>query len=115
MNIEGLGRQLYPELDLWQTAKPFLEKWLKERYSPKNILKKVTRNAPDMLEKIATMPAKIDDILESIEKNQPSKNISTKSQLSSESARSGGGCFYLIFGFSVGIIVCYALISMNYL
>ena len=115
LNIEGLGRQLYPELDLWQTAKPFLEKWLKERYSPRNILKKVTRNAPDMLEKIATMPAKIDDILESIEKNPPSKNISTKSQLSSESARSGGGCFYLIFGFSVGIIVCYALISMNYL
>lgn len=115
LNIEGLGRQLYPELDLWQTAKPFLEKWLKERYSPKNILKKVTRNAPDMLEKIATMPAKIDDILESIEKNQPSKNIRTKSQMSYDSARSGVGWFYLIFGFGIGIIVCYALISMNYL
>ena len=115
LNIEGLGRQLYPELDLWQTAKPFLEKWLKERYSPRNILKKVTRNAPDMLEKIATMPAKIDDLLESIEKNQPSKNIRTKSQVPSDSARSGGGWLYLIFGFGIGIIVCYALISMNYL
>jgi hypothetical protein len=68
-----------------------------------------------MLEKIATMPAKIDDILESIEKNQPSKNIRTKSQVSSDSARSGVRWFYLIFGFGIGIIVCYALISMNYL
>jgi len=35
LNIEGLGRQLYPELDLWQTAKPFLEKWFHERLGPK--------------------------------------------------------------------------------
>jgi Predicted unusual protein kinase len=35
LNIEGLGRQLYPDLDLWSTAKPFLERWMRERYSPK--------------------------------------------------------------------------------
>ncbi len=33
--VEGLGRQLYPELDLWVTAKPFLEKWIKEQVGPK--------------------------------------------------------------------------------
>ena len=36
LNIEGLGRQLYPELDLWKTARPYLERWLRDRYSPKN-------------------------------------------------------------------------------
>ena len=37
LNIEGLGRQLYPDLDLWQTAQPYLEQWLKDRYSPKSM------------------------------------------------------------------------------
>ena len=35
LNIEGLGRQLYPDLDLWSTAKPYLERWMRDRYSPK--------------------------------------------------------------------------------
>ncbi len=38
LNIEGLGRQLYPDLDLWTTAQPFLERWMRERVSPKNLL-----------------------------------------------------------------------------
>jgi len=37
LNIEGLGRQLYPELNLWETAKPFIERWMRERVSPKQI------------------------------------------------------------------------------
>jgi ubiquinone biosynthesis protein len=36
LNIEGLGRQLYPELDLWQTAKPFMERWLARQLNPLN-------------------------------------------------------------------------------
>ena len=38
LNIEGLGRQLYPDLDLWSTAKPFLERWMRDRMSPKAVL-----------------------------------------------------------------------------
>jgi ubiquinone biosynthesis protein len=38
LNIEGLGRQLYPDLDLWNTAQPFLERWMRERVSPKALL-----------------------------------------------------------------------------
>ncbi len=41
LNIEGLGRQLYPELDLWQTAMPFLERWLAQQYAPKQVLPKL--------------------------------------------------------------------------
>ena len=37
LNIEGLGRQLYPDLDLWSTAKPYLEGWMRQRYTPKHI------------------------------------------------------------------------------
>ena len=41
--VEGLGRQLYPELDLWKTAKPFLENWLKERMGPKQLIKEIKK------------------------------------------------------------------------
>ena len=39
LNIEGLGRQIYPELDLWNTAKPFLEEWMRQRTGPPGLLK----------------------------------------------------------------------------
>lgn len=59
LNIEGLGRQLYPELDLWQTAHPFLERWLKNRYHPKTLYKELKRSAPDWLEKLPQVPTEM--------------------------------------------------------
>ncbi|MEY4591080.1 MAG: 2-polyprenylphenol 6-hydroxylase [Pseudomonadota bacterium] len=56
LNIEGLGRQLYPDLDLWATAHPFLERWVKHRYHPKTLLKELKRQAPDWLEQLPTLP-----------------------------------------------------------
>jgi ubiquinone biosynthesis protein len=44
LNIEGLGRELYPELDLWKTGRPFLERWVKERLGPKGIVDYAKRN-----------------------------------------------------------------------
>jgi ubiquinone biosynthesis protein len=54
--IEGLGRQLYPQLDLWDTAKPFLENWMKDQVSPQNIIKKLQQKAPFWLEKLPDLP-----------------------------------------------------------
>ena len=54
--IEGLGRQLYPQLDLWDTAKPFLENWMREQVSPKNLIKKLKFKAPFWLEKLPEIP-----------------------------------------------------------
>jgi len=54
--IEGLGRQLYPQLDLWDTAKPFLENWMLEQVSPKTLLKKLKLKAPFWLEKLPDIP-----------------------------------------------------------
>jgi ubiquinone biosynthesis protein len=56
LNVEGLGRQLYPELDLWSTAKPFLENWLRERYSPKSVFKQLERHLPGWLEQLPRIP-----------------------------------------------------------
>ncbi len=54
--VEGLGRQLYPELDLWNTAKPFLEKWLKQQVGAKAMIRKVRKLAPFWAEQAPDMP-----------------------------------------------------------
>lgn len=56
LNIEGLGRQLYPELDLWETGKPYLERWMKERMGPKAVYRSMKLQAPDWLDKMPHLP-----------------------------------------------------------
>jgi ubiquinone biosynthesis protein len=46
LNIEGLGRQLDPELDLWRTAKPFLERWMDEQVGWRGLARTIRREAP---------------------------------------------------------------------
>jgi ubiquinone biosynthesis protein len=55
-NIEGLGRQLYPELDLWQTAQPYLRKWMRERMSPRAALRRARSQLPDVLVALQAVP-----------------------------------------------------------
>jgi ubiquinone biosynthesis protein len=56
LNIEGLGRQLYPELDLWSTAHPYLERWLRDRFHPKTLMSQLQRYGPEWLEKFPQIP-----------------------------------------------------------
>ncbi|PLW84469.1 ubiquinone biosynthesis regulatory protein kinase UbiB [Kineobactrum sediminis] len=56
LNIEGLGRQLYPQLNLWDTAQPFLEHWIRDRYSPQAVLGRMQRQLPSWLEQLPTLP-----------------------------------------------------------
>ncbi len=60
LNIEGLGRQLYPDLDLWSTAKPFLERWMRERMSPKTL----ALQAKSQLEQLPHLATMTRDLLE---------------------------------------------------
>lgn len=46
LNIEGLGRELDPELDLWQTAKPFLERWMREQVGWRGLVRTLRHEAP---------------------------------------------------------------------
>ena len=64
LNIEGLGRQLYPELNLWDTAQPFLENWVQERYSPQSVLRRLQRHAPSWLEQLPQLPDVVMDNLQ---------------------------------------------------
>ena len=46
LNIEGLGRELDPDLDLWQTAKPFLERWMREQVGWRGLVRTIRHEAP---------------------------------------------------------------------
>jgi ubiquinone biosynthesis protein len=56
LNIEGLGRQLYPQLDLWQTAKPYLEKWMHTQVGPRAVFGKLKNHLPDYGEALPELP-----------------------------------------------------------
>ena len=56
LNIEGLGRQLYPDLDLWKTAKPFLEQWMKERAGTRGFWESLKRQAPELTRQLPELP-----------------------------------------------------------
>ncbi len=59
LNIEGLGRQLYPDLDLWKTAKPFLENWMEDQVGPRALLRNIKDDLPYLIEKMPEMPGLI--------------------------------------------------------
>lgn len=56
LNVEGLGRDLYPDLDLWQTAKPFLENWMKQQVSPRTAWRKLRKNWPQIYQAANELP-----------------------------------------------------------
>ena len=103
LNIEGLGRQLYPDLDLWETAQPYLEKWLKDRYSPKSMFNQLKRYAPDWLEHFPQIPPMIfqalkaaqysesGDIAEQTNATQQTNSLWTKCAIAIGFSSIGGG------------------------
>ncbi|CAA6806040.1 MAG: Ubiquinone biosynthesis monooxygenase UbiB [uncultured Thiotrichaceae bacterium] len=63
LNIEGLGRQLYPDLDLWATAKPFLQRWMDEQVGARSLLNGAKNNLPKFIEQLPHMPTLINDVI----------------------------------------------------
>jgi ubiquinone biosynthesis protein len=62
-NIEGLGRQLYPELDLWETAKPYLEQWTRRQFGPEALFATLKRELPRWWRMLPEAPAAAFDLL----------------------------------------------------
>ena len=56
LHIEGIGRQLYPQLDLWDTAKPFIERWLSEQLGMRALVKGIKKNLPYIAEHLPDLP-----------------------------------------------------------
>ena len=107
--IEGLGRQLYPQLDLWQTAKPFLENWVKEQMGVKAVFTKIKKNLPFWNEKLPELPDLIYDYLKADKENnfqqaQLMEKIAKQQQTNNQR---------LIFGVVAAGLIVSATLLMN--
>lgn len=111
INIEGLGRQIYPDLDLWTTAKPFIQNWVSKRYNPKNLLEQLKNNTGDFAEKAYELPEKLETIFNNLanlnEFNNEIKNL--RKDISSQKKNSK---FMLISSTAVVIAIISTIIFL---
>ena len=110
--VEGLGRQLYPQLDLWETAKPFLEKWMANQVGPQALLNAVKDRAPFWIEKLPELPELLYDSLR--QGKSMNQRMDQLYQGYRDSKRQQGTGKFL-FGVGATLVVCSAiLISSPY-
>jgi ubiquinone biosynthesis protein len=75
LNVEGLGRELYPQLDLWKTARPVLRRWMDEELGPRALLQSIRENAPQIRETMRELPGVIRLLTEHAAKGQVRFNV----------------------------------------
>jgi ubiquinone biosynthesis protein len=110
LNIEGLGRQLYPDLDLWRTAKPFLEQWMSEHVGPRALFKTVKTRLPDWLGMLAQLPDLAFDTLQRVhkEKLQPDGTAARLDELRATLRRAHQRTLGAVIGGA--LLICAAII-----
>ena len=113
LNIEGLGRQLDPELDLWSTAKPFLERWMNEQVGWRGLLARMQREAPRYAQLLPELPRLIHQALA-----QPTREREAAATLAllTEQRRTNRllqGLIYGVIGFVGGVIVTQFVLHMR--
>ncbi|MDO8651392.1 MAG: ubiquinone biosynthesis regulatory protein kinase UbiB, partial [Undibacterium sp.] len=115
LNIEGLGRELDPDLDLWNTAKPFLEKWMIEQIGPKKLFEELKAQAPHYAKLLPDLPG----LLASFLKQKPVDNrrdLQAMHDLLAEQKRTNKllqGLVYGGLGFVLGLIVMQLLVRLR--
>ncbi len=114
LNIEGLGRQLYPELDLWQTAKPFLERWMSEQVGTRAFINRLKENVPQWGEKLPEIPSLIHDVLHQAKhgKLEIKSNSEELQKIRHEIRRANHRTFFAILGSSL-IISAALLLALD--
>jgi len=97
--VEGLGRQIAPDLDLWKTAKPFLEKWAQQQFGPRALLRHMKTNIPFFVEQLPYLPRLLHDVL--VIKKAEAFAVSKGEPLRKKSLWKP-----YVWGFIVGLLVC---------
>ena len=76
VHIEGLGRSIYPQLDIWTTGRPLLERWMMEEYGPTATARKLRNRLPEWTAQLPDMPDLLRDALENL-RHQPQQQRET--------------------------------------
>ena len=112
LNIEGLGRQLDPDLDLWNTAKPFLEKWMVEQIGPQRLIEELKAQAPRYAKVLPDLPRLLHDYL----RQRPSDHRRDLQELLVEQRRTNRLLQAIIYGgigFALGLIAMQILVRVR--
>ena len=112
LNIEGLGRELDPELDLWATAKPFLEKWMVEQLGPQKLLQQLKAEAPQYAKLLPALPRLLNDYLQ----HRPHQLRAELDSLVAEQRRTNRllqGIVYGGVGFLLGLVILPMLVRLR--
>jgi len=112
LNIEGLGRQLDPELDLWNTAKPFLEKWMIDQLGPAKLLEQLRHEAPRYAKLLPELPRLMHDALQA-RSPQPDRVLAELLAEQKRTNRLLQALVYLALGFLLGLMLTQFLFRMR--
>jgi len=110
LNVEGLGRQLDPELDLWNTAKPFLERWMSEQVGWAGLADRLKDEAPRYAKLLPELPRLVHDAL------QPREDAALMEALLAEQRRTNRllrGVLWVGVGFVGGLLVAQILLRFG--
>jgi ubiquinone biosynthesis protein len=116
LNIEGLGRQLDPDLDLWETAKPFLERWMKEQVGWRGLVERLKIEAPHYAQILPQLPRLLQQALEAKAQAQQTDNSALLQRLLAEQRRTNlllGIAVYFGGGLILGILVVQLLLRWH--
>lgn len=112
LNIEGLGRELDPDLDLWSTAKPFLESWMLEQVGPEKLLQQLKAEAPAYAKLLPGLPRLLQQYL----KNQAGGQQRELQALLQEQRRTNKllqGLIYGGLGFALGLLAMQVVLRVR--
>jgi len=110
LNVEGLGRQLDPELDLWSTAKPFLERWMEAQIGWRGLVGRLRNEAPRYAQMLPELPRLLHQVL----RNRPAEHRQLFAELLAEQQRTNRllqGLSYFLAGGVIGALLVLALMG----
>ena len=113
LNIEGLGRQLDPELDLWSTAKPFLEKWMLDQMGPQRLWRELKAEAPHYAQMLPDLPRLVHDYL----RQRPHDSRAELQELLAAQKRTNRLLQSIIYGglgFVLGLLAMQLLVRLRF-
>ncbi len=114
LNVEGLGRQLDPELDLWATAKPFLERWLNEQVGWRALVNQVKKEAPRYAQLFPELPRLLHEALKRQAAPQDALALNTLIREQRRTNRLLQAILYGAVGFTMVLLVANLLIHLHW-
>ncbi len=116
LNIEGLGRQLDPDLDLWKTAKPYLERWMEEQIGWRGLVERLKAEAPHYNMLLPQLPRLVHQALTKINDRPSSEQSDLLRNMLEEQRRTNflvGMAIYLAVGLLAGVVLMRVLLAMH--